>query len=42
MGCIVRVRFTKDGIKVVAKAAKAKKKTVSEWIRDAIDAAIQP
>ncbi|HVA92549.1 MAG TPA: hypothetical protein VNL71_22235, partial [Chloroflexota bacterium] len=41
MGCIVRVRFTPDGIKSVAQAAKASNKTVSEWIRDTIDAEIQ-
>ena len=41
MGCMVRVRFTQDGIKAVAQASKASEKTVSEWIRDAIDAAIK-
>ena len=41
MWCIVRVRFTADGIKAVAHAAKANKQTVSKWIRNTIDAAIQ-
>jgi predicted HicB family RNase H-like nuclease len=40
-GCVVPVRFTPDDIKAVAQAAKASKKTVSEWIRNTLDAAIQ-
>jgi hypothetical protein len=40
-GCIVPVRFTPDDIKAVAQAAKASKKTVSEWIRSTVNAANQ-
>jgi predicted HicB family RNase H-like nuclease len=40
-GRIVPVRFTTDDIKAVAQAAKASKKTVSEWIRRTLNAAVQ-
>ena len=40
-GRIVPVRFTADEIKAVAKSAKASKKTVSEWIRSTLHAAVQ-
>jgi predicted HicB family RNase H-like nuclease len=41
MGRIVSIRFAPDDIKAVAQAAKADKKTLSEWIRSAVNAAIQ-
>jgi hypothetical protein len=40
-GRIVPVRFTLDDIKAVAQAAKASNKTVSEWIRSTVNAAVQ-
>ena len=40
-GKIVPVRFTADAIKSVEAAAKARKQTVSEWIRSASLAAIE-
>jgi hypothetical protein len=40
-GRIVPVRFTPDDIKAVEHAAKAGKKTVSEWIRSTVNAAVQ-
>jgi hypothetical protein len=39
-GRIVPVRFTAQAIKSVEQAAKAKKQTVSEWIRGTLDAAL--
>jgi hypothetical protein len=39
-GKIVPVRFAADRIKAVESAAKAKKQTVSEWVRSTIDAAL--
>jgi hypothetical protein len=35
-GRIVLVRFTHDDLKAIAKAAKANKQTVSEWIRSTV------
>ncbi|HET6841025.1 MAG TPA: hypothetical protein VFK06_04965 [Candidatus Angelobacter sp.] len=40
-GRIVPVRFTDAAIKAIEARAKSDGKTVSEWIRSAIDAAIQ-
>jgi hypothetical protein len=40
-GRIVPVRFTANAIKAVEVAAKAKKQTVSEWIRSTSLAAIE-
>jgi hypothetical protein len=39
-GKIVPVRFTANGIRAVEAAARAKKQTVSEWVRSTIDAAL--
>ena len=39
-GRIVPVRFAPEAIKAVEAAAKAKKQTVSEWIRSTLEAAI--
>jgi hypothetical protein len=39
-GKIVPVRFAADAIKAVEAAARAKKQTVSEWVRSTIDAAL--
>ena len=39
-GKIVPVRFTASSIKAVEAAAKARKQTVSEWVRSTIDAAL--
>jgi uncharacterized protein (DUF1778 family) len=39
-GRIVPVRFTSEAIKAVESAAKAKGQTVSDWIRNTLEAAI--
>lgn len=39
-GKIVPVRFTPEAIKAVEAAAKAQKKTISEWIRSTLNAAL--
>ena len=39
-GRIVPVRFNSDAIKAVEAAAKAKGQTVSDWIRNTLEAAI--
>jgi hypothetical protein len=39
-GKIVPVRFSSERIKAVESAARAKKQTVSEWVRCTIDAAL--
>ena len=39
-GRIVPVRFSADDLKVIAATAKANNKTVSEWIRSTIHAAV--
>ncbi len=41
MGRIVPVRFNGDDLKRIAAAAKARKQTISEWIRSTLNAAIQ-
>lgn len=41
-GRIVPVRFTADDLKLMAAAAKANNKTVSEWIRGTIHAELNP
>lgn len=38
---IVPVRFNPDDLKAITAAAKARKQTLSEWIRHALSAAIQ-
>jgi hypothetical protein len=40
MGRIVPVRFSGDDLKQIASAAKAKKQTVSDWIRSTLSAAL--
>jgi hypothetical protein len=40
-GRIVPVRFTAEDLKVMEAQAKASNQTVSEWIRSAVNAAIQ-
>lgn len=40
-GKIVPIRFNADDLKKVTAAAKAKKKSVSEWIRSTINAALE-
>jgi len=40
-GRIVPVRFTVEDLKVMEAQAKASNQTVSEWIRSAVNAAIQ-
>jgi len=40
-GKIVPVRFTGEALKAIESQAKANNKTVSEWIRGTVDAAIQ-
>lgn len=40
-GSIVRIRFTADDLKRINGAAKASDKTLSEWIRSTVSAAIQ-
>jgi hypothetical protein len=39
-GRIVPVRFNGDDLKQIAAAAKAKKQTVSDWIRSTLSAAL--
>jgi predicted HicB family RNase H-like nuclease len=39
-GGFVVVRFNADDLKKITGAAKAKDQTVSEWVREAINAAI--
>jgi predicted HicB family RNase H-like nuclease len=39
-GRIVPVRFNADDLKAIEAAAKAKKLTLSEWIRSTLNAAI--
>ena len=39
-GKIVPVRFTAEGIRAVEAAAKAKKQTVSAWVRSTIQATL--
>jgi hypothetical protein len=39
-GKTVQVRFSSDDLKRVTSAAKARKQTVSEWIRSTVNAAI--
>jgi predicted HicB family RNase H-like nuclease len=39
-GKIVPIRFNADDVKRVSAAAKAKKLSVSEWIRSALNAAL--
>ena len=40
-GRIVPVRFAGDDLRRIARAARASKQTVSEWIRSTLNAAIQ-
>jgi predicted HicB family RNase H-like nuclease len=40
-GKIVPVRFNAEDLKKVTAAAKAKKQTVSEWIRGTLNAALE-
>ena len=40
-GRIVPVRFTADDLKAIAVRAKTSNQTVSEWIRSALNEAIQ-
>lgn len=40
-GRIVPVRFAADELKAITAAAKAKKQTISEWIRSTLNAAIR-
>jgi predicted HicB family RNase H-like nuclease len=40
-GRIVNVRLAADHLKLVEAQAKAKKQTVSEWIRSTLNAAVQ-
>ena len=40
-GRIVPVRFNAEDLKALESQAKARKQTVSEWIRSTINAAIQ-
>jgi hypothetical protein len=40
MGRIVPVRFNAEDLKAIESAAKAKKLTLSEWIRSTLNAAI--
>lgn len=39
-GRIVPVRFNGDDLRLIAAAAKAKKQTVSDWIRSTLSAAL--
>lgn len=41
-GRIVNVRIAADDLKVMEAAAKARKQSVSEWIRSTLNAAVQP
>ncbi len=40
-GKIVPVRFTGEALKAMEAQAKARKQTVSEWIRSTLNAAVQ-
>lgn len=40
-GKIVPVRFTADDLKAMAAAARAKRQSISEWIRGTIHATLQ-
>jgi predicted HicB family RNase H-like nuclease len=40
-GKIVALRFSAEDVKRVGSAAKAKKQTVSEWIRSTLNAAME-
>jgi uncharacterized protein (DUF1778 family) len=40
-GRIVHVRFTPEEIERITAAAKASNKTISEWIRSTVNAAIE-
>jgi len=40
-GRIVNVRIAADDLKVMEAAAKARKQSVSEWIRSTLNAAVQ-
>jgi hypothetical protein len=40
-GKIVPIRFNADDVRRVEKAAKSSKKTVSEWIRSTLSAALE-
>jgi hypothetical protein len=40
-GRIVNVRFTGDDLKAMAAAAKARKQTLSQWIRSTIHGTLQ-
>ena len=40
-GRIVPVRFNAEDLRAITAAAKAKKQTVSEWIRSTLNAAIR-
>ncbi|MGH9707316.1 MAG: hypothetical protein ACRD5R_11215 [Candidatus Acidiferrales bacterium] len=40
-GRIVPVRFNAEDLRAITVAAKAKKQTVSEWIRSTLNAAIR-
>ena len=40
-GRIVNVRVAADDLKVMEAAAKARKQSVSEWIRSTLNAAVQ-
>jgi len=40
-GRIVPVRFTEEALKAIEARAKARKQTISEWIRNALNAAVQ-
>lgn len=41
MGRVIQVRFTAEDEKAITLAAKAGKKSISEWVRSTIHAAIQ-
>ena len=40
MGSVIQVRFTAEDTKGIVSAAKANKKTVSEWVRNTIHASL--
>jgi len=40
-GRIVPIRFNPQGIKRIEAAARSKRQTISEWVRSAINAAMQ-
>ncbi len=41
MGKIVPIRFRPDEFKAISKAAKASKQSLSEWIRETLNAKLQ-